>query len=78
MPDTLSIDEIQAHFDAEWVLVEDPQTDENLGVRGGVVRCHSKNREEVYRQAIAMREPQRFAMLYTSRSKNQRGDRAGT
>jgi hypothetical protein len=49
------------------VLVENPQTDENLAVQSGVVRCHSKDREEVYRQAIALAPPKRFAMLYTGK-----------
>ena len=58
------MEEIQARFDGEWVLVEDPQTDEALDVRSGRVRYHSKDRDEVYRKAIDLR-PRRFAVVYT-------------
>ena len=64
MDKALTIDEIHRRFAGEWVLVEDPVTNEDLEVVRGIVRHHSKDRDEVYRQAIALR-PQRFAMLYT-------------
>jgi hypothetical protein len=66
MDEILTIAEIEARFDAEWVLVEDPQTDEALDVQGGSVRCHSKDRDEVYRKAAELR-PGRFAVLFTGR-----------
>ena len=64
MDEVLSITEIAAKFDSEWVLIEDPRTDEALEVRGGTVRCHGKDREEVYRRAVEIR-PKRFAIVYT-------------
>jgi len=64
MSDILTMAEIKARFDSEWVLVEDPQTDEFLEVERGKVRFHSKDRDEVYREAVKLR-PKRFAMLYT-------------
>lgn len=64
MDDVLTIAEIEARFSSEWVLVEDPQTDEDLKVQRGKVRWHSKDRDEVYRKAVELR-PERFAMLYT-------------
>jgi hypothetical protein len=66
MDEVLTIAQIEAQFDAEWILVEDPRTDVALGVQGGIVRCHSKDREEVYRKAVADR-PKRFAILYTGK-----------
>jgi hypothetical protein len=60
----LTIAEIQGKFDSEWVLIEDPSTDESLAVCGGTVRCHGKDRDEVYRRAIQIR-PKRFAIVYT-------------
>lgn len=60
----MTIQEIEAQFDAEWILVEDPQTNEALEVLSGRVLHHSKDRDEVYRTAVA-RRPKRFAMLYT-------------
>ena len=66
MDDILTITQIEAQFDSEWVLVEAPQTDDALEVQSGKVRWHSKDREEVYRQAVALR-PKRFAILYTGK-----------
>jgi hypothetical protein len=60
----MTIEEIESQFASEWVLVEDPQTDDGLGVLGGKVRHHSKDRDEVYRKAVALR-PKRCAILYT-------------
>ena len=64
MSDVLTIAEIEAQFVAEWVLVEDPQTNDALEVQGGKVLYHSKDRDEVYREAVRLR-PKQFAMLYT-------------
>jgi hypothetical protein len=44
MDEALSISEIEARFDSEWVLIEDPRTDEALRVRSGTVRGHGKDR----------------------------------
>ncbi|HEX5727571.1 MAG TPA: hypothetical protein VFX98_19015 [Longimicrobiaceae bacterium] len=64
MDKVMSVAEIHSQFPSEWVLVEDPETDEALEVQGGRVRCHSKDRDEVYRHAVQIR-PRRFAMLFT-------------
>jgi hypothetical protein len=64
MDEVLTIAEIEAKFQSEWVLIEDPQTNETLEVQSGKVGFHSKDRDEVYRKAVELR-PGRFAMLYT-------------
>ena len=64
MSDVLTITEIAAQFVAEWVLVSDPETNDALEVQRGTVLYHSKDRDEVYREAVRLR-PKRFAMLYT-------------
>jgi hypothetical protein len=66
MDEVLSISKIEARFDSEWVLIEDPRTDEALEVRSGTVRWHDKDREEVYRRAVEIR-PKRFAIVYTGK-----------
>jgi len=66
MDQSLSIAEIEKQFDSEWVLIEDPQTDDALAVQGGTERCHSKDRDEVYRRAIEI-HPKRFAIVYTGK-----------
>jgi hypothetical protein len=63
MAEVLTLAEIQTQFPDEWVLLEDPQTDDELEIQTGRVLCHSKNRDEVYRYAVA-RRPKRFAMLW--------------
>jgi hypothetical protein len=64
--EALTLAQIEARFAAEWVLVEDPQTDAALEVQSGTVRWHSKDRDEIYRKAIELR-PRRFAVLYTGK-----------
>jgi hypothetical protein len=60
----MSIEEIEKQFDSEWVLVEDPETDDSLEVLRGTVTAHSKDRDEVYRHAV--RSPsRRIAIVYT-------------
>lgn len=66
MPGRLTRAQIEAQFVSEWVLVEAPQTNDALEVQSGKVRWHSKDREEVYRQAVVLR-PKRFAILYTGK-----------
>ncbi len=64
MDEILTMAEIEGKFESEWVLIEDPSTDASLDVRGGTVRSHGKDRDEVYRQAVQLR-PKRFAIVYT-------------
>jgi hypothetical protein len=66
MEDVLTLAEIEKRFESEWVLVEDPQTDNTLRVQSGTVRWHSKDRDEVYRKALELR-PRRSAILYTGK-----------
>jgi hypothetical protein len=66
MDEVLTIAEMEKRFCSEWVLVEDPQTDEYLKVRSGRVRYHSKDRDDVYRRAAELR-PKRCAFVYTGR-----------
>ena len=64
MEQEMTMAEIENQFDSEWVLVEEPQTNDDLEVIKGKVLHHSKDRDEVYRKAIALR-PKRSAILYT-------------
>ena len=66
MAEIMSIEEIEARFKSEWILLEDPETDENLKVRRGKVLCHSKDRDEVYRKAMELR-PKHSAFLFTGK-----------
>ena len=64
MEQQMTVEQIETQFQSEWVLVENPQTSPNLEVTSGKVRHHSKDRDEVYRAAIALKLP-RTAILYT-------------
>jgi len=64
MSKEMTIEEIESRFDSEWVLIENPRTDEGLRILGGNVLHHSKDRDEVYRKAVALRL-KRSAVIYT-------------
>ena len=64
MERVMTIGEIESEFDSEWVLVDEPETNEQLEVLKGRVIHHSKDRDEVYRKAVSLR-PKRSAILYT-------------
>ena len=64
MNEVLTIQEIEARYASEWILVEDPEVTPQLEVIGGKVLYHSKGRDEVYQKAIELR-PKHSAYLYT-------------
>ena len=64
--------EIRSRFKSEWVLLEDPETDEFLEIKGGKVLWHSKDRDEVYSKALELR-PKHSAFLYTGKPPDDRG-----
>ena len=63
MDTALTSGEIKARFDGEWVLIEDPITDDNLEVQRGTVRFHSTDQQEVFKKAAELRLP-RSAILF--------------
>src|SRR5713226_9323866 len=64
MNEVLTVAEIKSRYDSEWVLIEDPQTNEALEVQSGRVLYHSRDRDEFDRKALGF-HPKRFAVLYT-------------
>lgn len=64
MDELLTIAEIKSIYDSEWVLIEDPQTNEALEVQGGKVLYHNKDRHEFDRKVLEF-HPERFAVLFT-------------
>jgi len=60
----MTLAQMKADFESEWILIGAPKTDEALNIRGGTLLHHSKDRDEVYRKAISLR-PARAAVLYT-------------
>lgn len=64
MGEMMTLLEIQSSFDAEWVLIENPEVTESLQIKRGKVLWHSKDRDEVYRKAREL-QPKHSAILYT-------------
>lgn len=64
--EVMSMAEIIGRFKSEWVLLEDPETTENLEVKGGRVLYHSKNRDEVYRKVRSLK-PRHSAIIFTGK-----------
>jgi hypothetical protein len=63
---TMTMAEMESRFADEWILVENPETNDALEVVRGNVLCHSKDRDEVYRRAVELRL-KRSAVLYTGK-----------
>ena len=64
MNEMMTVGEIREQFQAEWVLVENPEASQSLEVQRGRVLWHSKDRDEVYRKACEL-QPKRSAFLFT-------------
>jgi hypothetical protein len=47
MHDVMAMADIHARFRSEWVLLEDPETDDALEVKGGKVLWHSPDRNRM-------------------------------
>lgn len=59
----LAIEEIEARYAPEWVLIGEPQTDELLRLRAGKVLFHSPDQDEVCRKATEY-PPGRYALRF--------------
>ena len=51
MNERLTLQEIETQYAPEWVLIADPQTDDEQRLLGGRVLYHSTERDELYRKA---------------------------
>lgn len=62
--DTVTMAEIAARFDGEWVLLQDPETTPGPGeILGGTLLYHNPDRDELYRKALELR-PKHSAIFY--------------
>lgn len=66
MAEVMTLTQVETLFDEEWVLIRDPVTGQGLNIRSGEMVHHSKDRDEVYRKAVALR-PARSAIIYTGK-----------
>jgi hypothetical protein len=67
MEKVMTMEEIERQFDQEWILLGEPDLDEQLNVRGGKVLYHSKDRIEFDRETLKLNLGSGdFAVVYTS------------
>ena len=66
MERTMTLDEMVKTYPSEWLLIVNPQTNEKHEIEKGVVEYHSKDRDELYRHAVA-KKPKRFTTYYTGK-----------
>ena len=55
MPQEMTIEEIEAQFDGQWILIADPETDQYNRVIRGTVVFHSFDRDEMDAYFLAQR-----------------------
>ena len=55
MDEMLKVEEIEARFAPDWVLIGEPQTDDQQRLLAGKVLYRSPDRDEVYRMARELR-----------------------
>jgi hypothetical protein len=60
----LTFAQMRKKYHSEWLLIENPETNDLLEIVRGKVLLHSKDRDEVYGKAASL-HPRRFATLYT-------------
>lgn len=54
MNEVMTWAEIEAKFDGEWVLIEDPETTPSHEIISGKVIFHSSSREEIHESMMAL------------------------
>jgi hypothetical protein len=59
----LTMAEIVAQFDNEWVLIDEPITNEAMEVLGGNVLYHSRDRHEFDRKSLEFKS-KRSAIMF--------------
>ena len=55
MSEMLTIEEIEARYAPEWVLIAEPQIDDEQRLLGGRVVYTSTDRDELYRKAMELK-----------------------
>lgn len=55
MSEFLSVDQVQAKYPKEWVLLGDVRRDDRNQVVGGIVLFHGPGREDMYLEAVKLK-----------------------
>jgi hypothetical protein len=69
MKEILTLSEIKQRYNAQWVLISEPETNNDFSIKKGVVLWHSKDRDEIYRKAREL-HPKHSAILCTAKFKD--------
>jgi hypothetical protein len=69
MDEVLTMEEIEARFPEEWILIDKPEKDQFGRVAGGRVVYHGPDREEIYRKALEIPSPRHIAFHCTKKRK---------
>ena len=76
MTERLTYTEIKARYAPDWVLIGDPETDENLEILSGEVLLHSPDRDELGRRMLALQpRPAHVAVEFLGRGSRRNGIR---
>ena len=67
MGEFMTIEEIYAQFESEWVVLSDPVTNDKREVKGGILVSHGKHKDEVYDKASEIPPPHNLAFMYTGK-----------
>jgi hypothetical protein len=64
MGDVLTIEQIEATYDGEWVVLTDVEADHGPVLRRARVYWHGADHEEAWRRAAELAPPVNIAVLY--------------
>jgi hypothetical protein len=66
MDEMLTMEEIEERYDGEWVIIDEPELDDQLRVIRGTLVFHSKDKTEADRRSIEL-GLKRSAFLYVGK-----------
>ncbi len=69
MGEVMTMKEIEARFPEEWILIDQPETDQYSRVLRGRVVFHSPDRDAVYAKALELPTPRHIAFHCTKKRK---------
>ena len=70
MSNVMTMEEIEARFPEEWILIDQPEKDEYGRVTRGRVVSHGPNRDDVYAKALEIPSPRHIAFHCTKKRRH--------
>jgi len=67
MAEILNWPSICTVYDSEWVVIENPQFDDQMELKQGKVLCHSGEKHDVVAYAKGLPRPIEIAIMFTGR-----------